>query len=141
MAPSQQRTPGVEFTPDGARLLTIGEGEIRLWNVATGEPVWGPIAHSGASTQARFSPDGKRFAVFGVDSAVDLFDSATGKPEHSLSHRGLGVDAVFSADGRIVATCSLVLKTSGYAQRGTPPRLAPRSRSRSSARTSCITWA
>ncbi|HEU4679871.1 MAG TPA: WD40 repeat domain-containing protein, partial [Terrimicrobiaceae bacterium] len=47
---------------------------------------------------------------------VTLFDSATGAFEHSLSHRGLAVDADYSDDGRLLATCSMVMKTSGYAQ-------------------------
>ena len=66
---------------------------------------------------ARFSPDGRRFALFGVDVRSSVFS----KPRPaSWSIRCLIAawrwSAVFSADGRLVATCSLVMKTSGYAQ-------------------------
>ena len=114
--PAQRSVPSLQFTPDGARLLTVCEGQVNLWDAETGARVWGPIAHSGRSETARFSPDGRRFALFGMDTVVSLFDTATGTLEHSLPHRGLAGSAVFSADGRLVATCSFVLKTSGYTQ-------------------------
>lgn len=111
-----RNAPGIEFTPDGARLLSIGNGQLNLWNAATGERVWGPVASELENSSTRFSPDGRRFAAFGAEQTVDLVETATGRREHSLAHRGVAVDASFSADGRLVATCSLVMKTSGYAQ-------------------------
>ena len=64
----------------------------------------------------RFSPDGNRFVAFGQEETAGIFETATGKLEHTLVHRGVVADAVFSNDGRLVATCSFVMKTSGYAQ-------------------------
>lgn len=88
LKPRQQSVPSLQFTPDGVRLLIIGDGKRNLRDAAKGDPVWGPIAHSGDSKAVRFSPDGRRFAVFGAEDEVNLFETATGKLEHSLQHRG-----------------------------------------------------
>ena len=107
--------PGVNFTPNGLLVVTARDGELNAWDVATGKRVWGPVTFAPA-TDVRLSPDGRRFAAFGQGEVVGLFETTTGKLEHSLTHRGVAVDAIFSADGELVATCSFLMKTSGYAQ-------------------------
>src|SRR5262249_23695504 len=59
----QHRGPvtAVAFTPDGKFCATGGEDrEIRLWDVATGEPRYTlPLAHRGAITSLHFTPPGQ----------------------------------------------------------------------------------
>src|SRR5262249_15883059 len=107
--------PGVEFTPDGSRLITARDGQLTSWDAASGVTVWGPITFPSA-TDVRFSPDGNHFVAFGQEETAGIFNTASGKLEHTLVHRGVAADAAFSNDGRLIATCSFVMKTSGYAQ-------------------------
>lgn len=131
---SKQFSPGIAFSPDGARLLTVHNSELNMWDARTGAQISGPLSHAaGDSNQITFSPDGTRFAICGSESVVDVREGVSGKPAYLLQHRGVAVDAIFSPDGKLIATCSFVMQTSGYAQvwdaaTGTPitqPLIAP----------------
>jgi len=118
----------VAFSPDGKILASgsCGEydeesgecalGEIRLWDVATGQLIGQPlIAHTVAAYSVAFSPDGKilasgscskggeRSCTFGE---VRLWDVATGQPigEPLTNHAGTVNSVAFSPDGRILAS-------------------------------------
>jgi len=77
----------VGFSPDGRTLATVGGdcewndprelhhfGEIRLWDVATGDLLVALEGHSQAVIRVQFSPDGKRLATSGKDYKVYLWD-------------------------------------------------------------------
>jgi WD40 repeat protein/class 3 adenylate cyclase len=81
---------GLTFSPDGERLVTL-EGEdadtsplataasVRVWDVATREPVDLPLGgHTASVSTAAFSPDGRILATGGNDGRVVLHDAATG---------------------------------------------------------------
>jgi WD40 repeat protein len=113
---SNEPTSGIEFSPDGARFLTIQDSELNMWDARSGARIWGPLTHAAGGGDASFSPDGTRFAVCGSQSVVDVRETMTGKRAYLLEHNGIAVDAKFSRDGKLIATCSYVMKTSGYAQ-------------------------
>jgi WD40 repeat protein/tRNA A-37 threonylcarbamoyl transferase component Bud32 len=70
------------ISPDGLRGLVTSESgeswEIRLWDLATGNPIGGPLQHGGPVFAAAFSPDGKILATGCTDGKVRLWDANTG---------------------------------------------------------------
>jgi WD40 repeat protein len=61
----------VTFAPDGRLLAAAGDdGTIRLWDTATGRPVWELIEHTGRVPAVAFAPDGRLLASAGADGTV-----------------------------------------------------------------------
>jgi WD40 repeat protein/serine/threonine protein kinase len=93
------------FSPDGKRLFGCGERGLRVWDTATRETlaVWPAATSVGVSLA--FSPDGKHLALGGVEGAVDLRDSATGRLEHVFKgHSGQVSAMAFNRDSSRLAT-------------------------------------
>jgi WD40 repeat protein len=109
----------VAFSPDGSLLATGGafsdcdygevcspdEGEMRLWDVATGEQlalVEGPL---GGVSDVAFSPDGKLIAFAGgwEDGIVSLWGTETGETLAVLESSQVA-SVAFSADGTLLVT-------------------------------------
>jgi WD40 repeat protein len=110
---------GVAFSPDNQFLASCsgqadtGPGEIIVWNLETGKPVFEPIkGNTGFGSRIAYSPNGKSIASTCGDlekrSEVRLWNAATGKSLGSpLTGDGQGLlDVVFSPDGRYVAASS-----------------------------------
>jgi hypothetical protein len=105
----------VAFSPDG-RLLASGscgqgniiictQGEIRLWDVATGSLVRSLTGHTSWINSVAFSPDGRLLASGSADSTIRLWEVATG--EELLTLYDYFVRSVaFSPDGRLLASGS-----------------------------------
>ncbi|HEX8108787.1 MAG TPA: WD40 repeat domain-containing protein, partial [Kofleriaceae bacterium] len=96
---------GAAFSPEGARLLTISNEQVRLWDSATGKALAPPLVHRGPVQMAVFSPDGTRLATASYDLTAQVWDAATGKQvTPPLVHQGLVHGVAFSADGASLVT-------------------------------------
>jgi Tol biopolymer transport system component/biopolymer transport protein ExbD len=117
-----QQVEQIAFSPDGKTLATASrDGSVRLWDVATGRVNTtldvGPFFTS-AVWYVAFSPDGKLLATASGPprrskeepirpGELRLWDAATGKLLAAVrGHDGQVTCAVFSPDGRYVATAS-----------------------------------
>jgi WD40 repeat protein len=102
-------TTAVAFSPDGKILAAgYGGGQVRLWNVATGQQIGAPLPsamNGDPADMVSFSPDGRILAVSNGAGLVQLWDVASRQPLceplGSLTYTDTG--AVFSPDGRILA--------------------------------------
>jgi WD40 repeat protein len=136
---------GAAFSPDGDRVLTVGErGRITVQDAATFAPVEVLEGHAGTAFGPVFAPDGETFFTAGLDSSIIAWDlpgrRRLGRPFDYAADRAddpgqVRLDPAFSPDGRSVAvpTPSGRLGAPGRAEPAPPPP-APRARRRGDAR-------
>jgi WD40 repeat protein len=96
----------IAFSPDGSLLASgrhAGAGGDVLWRTKDFKPAHTLAAPAdGICGGLAFSPDGRRLANCGTDSA-DLWDTATGKQIYALPMKGTIRQVAFSPDGKRVA--------------------------------------
>ncbi len=112
LGPHRGRVNAVQFSPDGARVLAAaGEpgvfGEVRIWNVADGQPAGTFQGHADSLYAAVLSPDGKLLATSSYDQTIKLWDVAGEKELRTLTgHNDAVFDLAFRPDGKILASAS-----------------------------------
>jgi hypothetical protein len=101
----------VAFSPDGQTLASASSDEtIRLWEVATGQPIGAPLAgHTDWVRSVAFSPDGQTLASASDDDTIRLWEVATGQPIGAplAGHTDWVNSVAFSPDGQTLASGSL----------------------------------
>lgn len=67
----------VAWNPDGQHLAS-GGGEIKLWDVATGQEAFTLTGHTSLVQALAWSPDGRRLASASWDRTVKVWDATPG---------------------------------------------------------------
>ncbi len=105
---SSHHIHSLEFSPDGVTLGSVGRGDVKLWDTATGRLVLS-ISERNWLTDLAFSPDGMSIAVSSWPEFDDLGQVSVWKFELGRgiqTFRGLGQPistTIFSPDERFVA--------------------------------------
>ncbi len=104
----------ITFTLDGKTLASgSSDKTVRLWDVMTGESKQILTGHLHGIYSVAFSPDGKTIAggstgerdgeqIFGAQ--IKMWDTATGKPKHTLTAQGQVNSLAISSDGNILSS-------------------------------------
>jgi WD40 repeat protein/serine/threonine protein kinase len=105
------------FSPDGAQLAaacgqygsTGGPGEVKVWDVVTGQPVGRLLGHVSGAFGVAFTPDGRYLASGGVEDAlIKLWDTKTWREVFTLrGHRDCVWGLAFSPDSRRLYSAGL----------------------------------
>ncbi|MBD3884229.1 hypothetical protein IFO70_21030 [Phormidium tenue FACHB-886] len=98
----------VAFSPDGQRLATSdADGEIQLWNVADGQPLFTCREHHHWVWSIAFSPDSQTLISGSEDRTIKLWQVNTGHCFRELQGHTHWVWAIgFSPDGQLIASAS-----------------------------------
>src|SRR6185369_12348617 len=90
--------------PDGKRLASAGVDRfVRVWEVATGQPVIALQGDAEYYNGVAFSPDGTH-VVSGGERNVTMWDAATGEVHYLRGHTGNVMAVAFSPDGTRLAS-------------------------------------
>ncbi len=83
------------------------DGEIRLWDIDTCQPIRHLEGHADAALMSQFSPDGTTLASAGFDGTAMLWDVATGQRLAKLEgHSDVVPCVAFHQSGKMLATSS-----------------------------------
>jgi WD40 repeat protein len=97
---------------DGRRVATAGQREVRVWDVASGEPVSPILALSsvtGPERSVELSADGRQLLTLsnaGATGEATLWDVATGRRVHTLRHAAPVTAGAFLANDTMLMTAS-----------------------------------
>ncbi|MBZ0303021.1 MAG: WD40 repeat domain-containing protein, partial [Anaerolineae bacterium] len=90
----------VDLSADGSRVLTgLFNGDIVLWDTATGTEIRRYSGHTDVVSRAVFSPDQTRILSGSLDRSLRLWDVITGEPLMTIDTPGAILNVAFSPDG------------------------------------------
>lgn len=97
---------GVNYSPDGQRVVTCGLGrDIVVWNVESDKPVLTLKGHTDDVVAVKFSPNGRYIASGGVDKALILWDAITGEIlRKNTDHLDYVRDVAFSPNSKMLTS-------------------------------------
>lgn len=107
-----ERVFAIEFMPDSNLIVvaagTPGEiGEVKVFDVATGQLIQDLFVAATVTTSARFSGDGSRLAVSNVDGSIQLFETVSWKKTMTIhEHSDWVNDIAWSPDGTKIVSAS-----------------------------------
>ena len=80
-------------------------GQVKLWDVATGQEIGLLQGHGRAVDKVAFSRDGKFLATAGTDNTIKIWDLAAKRDLITLTGHTSNIDSIdFSPDGRLLAS-------------------------------------
>ena len=89
------------FSPNGCLLATASEdGNARVWNIATGQPVTPVLKRAAPVLHVAFSPDGRQLASSSWGAGVYLWDLSPGKCTHHLYDNQYVEGVAYSPSGQ-----------------------------------------
>ncbi len=100
---------GLNYSPDGRLLASVGLGEVKVWEANTGRQIWAMYGHAPGQwlVEPIWSNDGKWLATSGCDQKVKVWDVSTGKQRWSLEAHVKSVFGIgFSPDGSRLVSAS-----------------------------------
>jgi WD40 repeat protein/DNA-binding SARP family transcriptional activator len=97
---------GLALSPDGRTVaLSFANGDVTLWDVASGEKLNQLSGHSGIAYGMAFSPDGRYLATSAFDQMAKLWDVATGQELATFYGNGSNIfEVAFNPDGTRLVT-------------------------------------
>ncbi|MCW6034787.1 WD40 repeat domain-containing protein [Spirulina subsalsa FACHB-351] len=99
----------LQVHPNGYVLASGGgQGEVRFWNLRTGEQMGMFPAHTAQVTSLGFTADGSKLVTGGQDQMVRVWDVTTGNLLYSLSgHQGAVSAIALHPSGTLAASSSI----------------------------------
>ena len=97
---------GVDFSPDGKRIVACGLGrDIIVYDAETRQPVLTLKGHTDDVVSVKYSPNGRYIASGGVDHALILWDALTGELiRKNTEHTDYVRDVAFSPSSKQLAS-------------------------------------